>query len=265
MLEIKNLTITSNTATLVENVTITIGLGQWYALVGESGSGKSLTASVIGGLLPDNLEIKSGLIRVGNHDPLTMKKRELSRLLGNDIAYIFQDYNGAFTPFLTIGVQLEEILKAHTKWRRSERRKAVQEGLRKVRLPEKVYKSYPLQLSGGQLQRVAIAAAMLLHPSLLIADEPTTALDSVTAHQILNLIHEFSSECAVLFITHDLRHVKKYATEVGVLKEGNLVETGAKEEVFTAPKHPYTKMLLQSIPELRNASERLINCGYDAL
>ncbi|MYL64404.1 ATP-binding cassette domain-containing protein [Bacillus hwajinpoensis] len=265
MLEIKNLTITSKTTTLVENLTITIDLGQWFALVGESGSGKSLTASAIGGLLPDHLEIKSGFIRVGNHEPLTMKKRELSRLLGNDIAYIFQDYNGAFTPFLTIGAQLEEVLKAHTKWPRAERRKAVQEGLRKVKLPEKVYQSYPLQLSGGQLQRAAIASAMLLNPSLLIADEPTTALDGLTAHHILHLIHELAAECAVLFITHDLRLVKKYATEIGVLKEGTLVETGPKEVLFTTPKHSYTNMLLRSIPDLKNAPERLIACEYDAL
>lgn len=265
MLEIENLSITSKEETLVKNLSMSIQPKEWFALVGESGSGKSLTASAIGGLLPSNLSIKSGSIRVCNQDTLTLKKRQ--SLLGNTIAYIFQDYSGAFTPFLKIGAQLDEVLKTHTSWSRSERRIAVEEVLQKVKLPETVYDKYPLQLSGGQLQRAAISSAMMLKPSLLIADEPTTALDALTAQHVLTLIHELASEagCAVLFITHDLRHVKKHATRVGVLKEGTLVETGTKKEVFTNPKHPYTNMLLRSIPDLKSETTRLITSEYDAL
>lgn len=259
MLRMNNLTIKTEDERIVQNVSLQLFRGDWYALVGESGSGKSITASAIGGLLPGNLQVDYGEIYFKKHDLLYMKKREKSLLLGNDIAYIFQDYTGAFTPFLRIGKQMDEVLRTHTQLLRTERKRKALDALQSVKLEEMIYSSYPCQLSGGQLQRAAIAFAMMLNPSLLIADEPTTALDSITAHHILQLILKLTSDanCAVLFITHDLRLVKKYATKIGVMEKGRIVETGKKNEVLEDPQHPYTKMLLKAIPKLLDTRARL--------
>lgn len=259
MLKITDLTIATPDEILVKDVSLSVASGEWAALVGESGSGKSLSALTIGGLLSGQVSVKKGNITFGEHDLLQIKKRELSRFLGKEIAYVFQDYNSAFTPFLSVGKQMDEVLRTHTKWSRNERLCNALNALKDVKLQESVYRSYPCQLSGGQLQRVAIATSMMLSPSLLIADEPTTALDSITAHHVLELISKLATNanCGVLFITHDLRHVKKYATKIAVMKEGQIVETGTKEKVFKSPQHPYTKRLLQAIPKLNENRTRL--------
>ncbi|MCA0987365.1 ABC transporter ATP-binding protein [Guptibacillus algicola] len=260
MLKISELTIATTNETLVKDVTLSVASGEWVALVGESGSGKSLTALTIGGLLSGQVKVESGSITFGDRDLISMKRKELSRLLGKEISYVFQDYNSAFTPFLSVGKQIDEVLRTHTKWSRHERLGIALNALKDVKLQESVYRSYPCQLSGGQLQRVAIATSMMLSPSLLIADEPTTALDSITAHHVLELLSKLANEanCGVLFITHDLRHVKKYATRIAVMKDGQIVETGTKEKIFTNPQHPYTKSLLKAIPKLNDHRTRLI-------
>ena len=176
------------------------------ALVGESGSGKSITAASIGGLLPSGVTLKGGSI--------IFKQKGEAPILGKDISYIFQDYRSAFTPFLTIGKQFDETIRTHSKLAKKDRTAAIFQALKLVNLPnERVYKSYASQLSGGQLQRAAIALALVMKPALIIADEPTTALDSVSAAEVLQLLHKLKEEagCAILFITHDLRHVRKYA------------------------------------------------------
>ncbi|MFP3121923.1 ABC transporter ATP-binding protein [Ectobacillus funiculus] len=261
ILTIKELTIQHQDNTIVNNVSLTIHEGEWLALVGESGSGKSVTASAIGGLLPDGLEVRLGSILLQNLAVSMLTEKELQNIRGKDISYIFQDYQGAFTPFITIGKQFDEMLKTHTSMSRKERKEYSLLSLKNVQLPEeRVYKSYPFQLSGGQLQRAAIAMAMILKPKLLIADEPTTALDGMTAMSVLELIADLKEQtnCAVLFITHDLRHVRKYADTMAIMLRGEIVEAGEKGAIFEKPQHPYTKQLFTAIPPLRETPARLL-------
>lgn len=259
VLTISNLTINHKEATIVQNIELSVNEGDWLALVGESGSGKSVTASSIGGLLPRELIISSGSIRLGDVNLLNLNKKEFRNFRGKAISYIFQDYQGAFTPFMTIGAQFDEMLKTHTNDSKKQRKERALQSLNVVNLQEeRVYKSYPFQLSGGQLQRAAIAMAMILKPKLLIADEPTTALDSITAANVLRLIADLKQQtnCAVLFITHDLRHVRNYANNVAVMLNGEIVESGAKTAILQQPQHTYTKSLLTAIPSLRGTPER---------
>lgn len=261
ILTIKDLIIQHQDNTIVNNVNLTIHEGEWLALVGESGSGKSVTAAAIGSLLPDELKVQAGSILLQRQDIVRLTEKELQNIRGKDISYIFQDYQGAFTPFITIGKQFDEMLSAHTSMSKKERKEYSLLSLKNVQLPEaKVYKSYPFQLSGGQLQRAAIAMAMLLKPKLLIADEPTTALDGMTAMRILELIADLKEQtnCAVLFITHDLRHVRKYADRMAIMLRGEIVESGEKDSIFEKPGHPYTKQLFAAIPPLRETPLRLL-------
>jgi peptide/nickel transport system ATP-binding protein len=154
------------------------------------------------------------------------------------------------------------LLSYHTDRSKSDRKKAILRSLKNVNLPEdRIYKSYPCQLSGGQLQRAAIAMAMILKPKLLVADEPTTALDSITAAKVLKLIADLKEQtnCAVLFITHDLRHVRKYANKIAVMLDGEIVESGEADVIFQQPQHVYTKQLLAAIPSLRETPSRLLS------
>ncbi|EHS55582.1 ATP-binding cassette domain-containing protein [Paenibacillus sp. Aloe-11] len=260
MLSIKGLTIRSKANTVVDQLELAIRPGEWFALAGESGSGKSMTASAIGGLLPSSFTAH-GVIAWKGNNLLTLSAKQRRSLLGNEISYIFQDYHGAFTPFLRIGSQLDELMHAHGCPDRNARKQRCIEVLEHVQLPaERVYRSYPFQLSGGQLQRAAIAAALLLKPQLLIADEPTTALDTLTAHRVLQLIDRIRMETgiSVLWITHDLRHVRKYADRIAVMRTGSLVESGETQAVLDHPTHPYTRRLLTAIPPLApNAPARL--------
>jgi peptide/nickel transport system ATP-binding protein len=261
VLTISNLTIKHREETLVQNIGLSVKEGDWLALVGESGSGKSVTASSIGGLLPRDLIILSGSIHLGDVNLTNLKEKEWRNFRGKAISYIFQDYQGAFTPFMTIGAQFDEMLKTHSNDSKQLRKERALDSLNNVNLPgERVYKSYPFQLSGGQLQRAAIAMATILKPKLLIADEPTTALDSITAAHVLQLLADLQKQtsCAVLFITHDLRHVRKFANKMAVMRKGEIVESGIKTAVLKHPKHAYTKALIAAIPSLKETKDRLV-------
>lgn len=254
VLEIKHLVIHNKTKQIVKGISLKIEQGQWMALVGESGSGKSITAASIGGLLPSGVTLKGGSI--------IFKRKGEASILGKDISYIFQDYRSAFTPFLTIGKQFDETIRTHSKLSKKERKAAIFQALKAVNLPnERVYKSYASQLSGGQLQRAAIALALVMKPALIIADEPTTALDSVSAAEVLQLLHKLKEEagCAILFITHDLRHVRKYADRAAIMLAGEIVEENSIESLFHAPHHFYTKKLFNAIPSLQKTPDRLLD------
>ncbi|MED3978880.1 ABC transporter ATP-binding protein [Priestia megaterium] len=254
VLEIKHLVIHNKTKQIVKGISLKIEQGQWMALVGESGSGKSITAASIGGLLPSGVTLKGGSI--------IFKGKGEASILGKDISYIFQDYRSAFTPFLTIGKQFDETIRTHSKLSKKERKAAIFQALKAVNLPnERVYKSYASQLSGGQLQRAAIALALVMKPALIIADEPTTALDSVSAAEVLQLLHKLKEEagCAILFITHDLRHVRKYADRAAIMLAGEIVEENSIESLFHAPHHFYTKKLFNAIPSLQKTPDRLLD------
>ncbi|PLR85793.1 MULTISPECIES: ABC transporter ATP-binding protein [Bacillus] len=261
ILTIKDLTVKHRDSTILDQVNLTVQEGEWLALVGESGSGKSVMASAIGGLLPSELMVLSGKIFLDDQEITRFSEKEFQKIRGKEIAYIFQDYQGAFTPFMTIGKQFDEMLKTHTGMSKNERKECALLSLKNVHLSEKrVYKSYPFQLSGGQLQRAAIAMATILKPKLLIADEPTTALDSLTAAKVLELIAELTKQTksAVLFITHDLRHVRKYASNLAIILRGEIVEFGDKKTIIKQPQHLYTKQLFSAVPKLRETPVRLL-------
>ena len=241
----------------VEGVSLTVGKGEIVCVVGESGSGKSVTAFSVMGLLARVLKPVAGSIRLEGEDLLAATPQRLRALRGDRMAMIFQEPMTALNPVLTIGDQIEEVLRIHTDLNQPARRAKVLAVLEAMRLPDpgRMHASYPHQLSGGQRQRVMIAAALILDPVLLIADEPTTALDVTTQAQILKLIKEMQERrgTGVLFITHDFGVVSEIADRVVVMEKGRVVEQGPTTQVLRAPQHPYTRMLIASVPVLKPA------------
>lgn len=237
----------------VRDVSFSLNEGEFLGLVGESGSGKTTVALAILNLIsrPEG-RITQGQIFFGGQDILAMEESRLRSLRGQDISMIFQDPFTSFNPVLTIGEQMEEVLEIHNGKRNKNH---ILEALSKVRLPdaERIYRSYPHQLSGGQRQRAMIAMAILTHPKLLIADEPTTALDVTIQREILDLLSALRKDLkmAILFITHNFGIVANYCDRVLVMKDGAIVEEAPSEQIFRAPQHPYTQNLLRSLPRLR--------------
>ncbi len=238
--------------TVVDDVSLTLEKGAIFGLVGESGCGKSTLAMAIPRLLPRPASnITSGAICFQGKDLLQTPLHELRRIRGKDIGVIFQDPMTALSPLQTIGNQLDELFVLHTSLSRSARREKSLEWLTKAELTntEQLLKAYPFELSGGMQQRVMIAQALALEPALLIADEPTTALDVTTQAKILQLMKKLcAGQTALLLITHDIGVVKQTATEIGVMYAGQLVETASADAFFQAPAHPYARALLNSIP-----------------
>lgn len=251
MLSIRQVSIRSGDKKLADNVSLSIREGDWYALVGQSGSGKTLLSQAIGRMLPPNLQAEGSIFYKGR-DLFVLSPGQMRTIRGLKLSYVFQDYQGSFTPFRTIAQHFEEYQKTHGNADSRARQRSALDALASVGLDETVYKRYPFQLSGGQLQRVSIAMALLLSPDLLIADEVTTALDSVSGHKILELLAKRQKEtgCAILFITHDWRPVKRYANRIAVMKEGQVVEAGEKDHVLGNPQHAYTKQLINAAPTL---------------
>ncbi|WP_413375586.1 ATP-binding cassette domain-containing protein [Alkalihalobacillus sp. 1P02AB] len=261
ILELNGLTIESNEKLIINNVHLHLERGQWHSIIGESGSGKSVTAVAIGRMLPQSLKIKSGKILLEGRNMKTFPAEEMRCIRGHRISYIFQGYTSSFVPFLKIEKQCEDMLKAHTNLTKRERKILMLNAFKELNLPaETVLKSYPCQLSGGQLQRAAIALVTMLEPSIIIADEPTTALDSISAMTVLSLLKKFQQEhgCSILFITHDLRRVKRYTDFISIMKNGEIVEQGCKSRIFDSPQHEYTKQLFSAIPSLYETRERLL-------
>ncbi|MFG1644729.1 ABC transporter ATP-binding protein [Amycolatopsis sp. NPDC049252] len=226
-------------SSLIRDVSFEIGAGERVGLIGESGSGKSLTALAIMGLLPEELHA-SGSVRLGDRELLGMSEKDLSRLRGDELAMVFQEPMTALNPAMRVGRQVTEPGRIHGRRHRAE------ELLAAVGLPGTA-RAYPHQLSGGQRQRVVLAMALANEPSLLICDEPTTALDVTVQAQILALIKtSLSRESALLFITHDLAVVASVCERVLVMLDGEIVEAGSTREVLTSPKHEYTRKLLDA-------------------
>jgi len=239
---------------VVHDIDFSLYENEILAIVGESGSGKSVTSKAIMGLLQDkNTHIK-GRINFEETSLLTLSFKEFAKLRGNDIAMIFQEPMSALNPSLTCGFQVAEILLHHKKVSASEVKKEVLQLFEKVKLPrpQEMYTSYPHQISGGQMQRVVIAMAIACKPKLLIADEPTTALDVTVQKEILQLLKDLQKQTgmSMLFISHDLALVCELADRVLVMYKGDIVEKGTVKEIFEAPKKPYTKALLGSRPKL---------------
>ena len=236
----------------VDGVTFSLEEGEILGLVGESGSGKTVTAMTVSGLLPRRQTQVSGSVILAGREILGSSEAQLRALQGSDLAVVFQEPMTSLNPVLRIGPQVEESLRFHTRLSAGERRQRALEAMAQAELPdpEALYRKYPHELSGGMLQRVMIAAAIVSRPKLLLADEPTTALDVTIQAQILALLKKLSLEnhMAILFISHDLNVVRRLCRRVAVMQRGRLVETGTAEELFRAPREDYTRQLIAAIP-----------------
>ncbi len=257
LLEVKNLNIEFHDHLLPESVVtdvdFSMGEGDILGLVGESGSGKSMTALAIAGLLRRHDMKKTGEILFEGRELLTCPRGELRKIQGNDIGMIFQEPMTSLNPVKKIGWQVGESLRIHTELSDDEIKERVLSMLEEVELdnPQLIYGQYPHELSGGMRQRVMIALAMICKPKILIADEPTTALDVTIQAQIIALLKRLSDKegMAVLFISHDLSLVRMLCERVAVMQHGRIVEQGNTEQIFRHPQEEYTKLLISSIPK----------------
>ncbi|GGG21282.1 oligopeptide transport ATP-binding protein OppD [Lysinibacillus alkalisoli] len=253
----------SGTVQAVRGVNFELFEGETLAIVGESGSGKSVTSNALMKLIPQPPGIyAAGEILLNGTDLIPLTDKEMSKIRGNDISMIFQDPMTSLNPTMKVGKQITEVILQHKTISRSEAKIKAIELLNKVGIPfpEKRYSQYPHEFSGGMRQRVVIAIALAADPKLLIADEPTTALDVTIQAQILELMKEIqeTSKTSIIFITHDLGVVANVADRVAVMYAGQIVEYGTVNDIFYNPKHPYTWGLLGSMPDLDNeAEERL--------
>ncbi len=268
LLEVRNLVTSFRTQTgtvrAVDGVSLRVEPGRTLAMVGESGCGKSVTALSIMRLIPaDNGSIDSGEVRLGGVDLLALPEAEMRHIRGNEISMIFQEPMTALNPVFTVGQQIGEIFKAHRGYTRAEARQASIAMLREVKIPnpEQRVDQYPFQMSGGMLQRVMIAMALACEPRVLIADEPTTALDVTIQAQILRLMQDLQREhgTAILLITHDLGVVAEVADDVLIMYAGRVVEHTDVYSLFESPRHPYTRGLLASIPKLDHRKGEALN------
>ena len=236
----------------VDGLSFSMEEGEIVGLVGESGSGKTVTAMSISGLLPKGKVQTGGSITLDGSEIFQCSEKELLDILGEELGVVFQEPMTSMNPVMRIGPQVEECLRVHTKLSKAERKARALEAMEWAELndPEAVYRKYPHELSGGMLQRVMIAAAIISRPKLLLADEPTTALDVTIQTEILELLKRLNREhgMAVLLISHNLHVVRKLCTRVLVMKRGKLVEDRPVEEIFRDPRHEYTRQLIAAIP-----------------
>jgi len=258
ILEVKDLNVSFDTyggeVRAVRGVNFTLKQGETLAIVGESGSGKSVTSKAIMGIIASNGYVKQGEILFEDRDIAKMNEKELQQMRGSDIAMIFQDPMTSLNPTMKIGKQITECIIKHQGATKEEAKRKAIDLITMVGIeePEKRFNQYPHQFSGGMRQRIVIAIALSCEPKILIADEPTTALDVTMQAQILDLINELQERTgvAVIFITHDLGVVANVADRVSVMYAGKIVEIGTSDEVFYTPRHPYTWGLLASMPSL---------------
>ncbi|MEN6419931.1 MAG: ABC transporter ATP-binding protein [Clostridiaceae bacterium] len=245
----------------VNGVSFDLKKSKTLGLVGETGAGKTTTALSILNLVPNPPGvIKQGTITLDGEDILKMNEEQLQHMRGNDVAMIFQDPMTALNPVMTIGEQIAESIMLHNKVSEAEAMTQVKNMLKMVGISESRVNDYPHQFSGGMRQRVVIAIALACQPKLLLADEPTTALDVTIQAQVLALIKELISgrDMSVLLITHDLGVVAEVCDEVAVMYAGHIVEIGSADEVFNATRHPYTEGLFDSLPNLKQRGEELV-------
>ena len=256
MLDIQELRVSftdrEDTGEVLHGISLHVDEGERLGLVGESGSGKSVTALTVAGLLKRSSVTVSGRVLFRDRDLLQCPRGELRKIQGREIGMVFQEPMTSLDPLMRVGHQVEEVLRIHSQLSAAERKRQALEIMERVGLPnvEECYMKYPHQLSGGQRQRAMIAAALIARPALLLADEPTTALDVTVQAQILELLKELNEDMGVgiLFISHDLHVVKKLCTRVAVMHDGNIVETGPTEEIFDRPREDYTRQLIAAIP-----------------
>lgn len=254
LIDIQNLSIAFKSNEVIHGISYTVSSNEILGIVGESGSGKSVSSLAVLGLLPQKNVTISGEILYRNQNLLTLSNKDFQRIRGNEISMIFQEPMSSLNPSMTCGKQVAEVLLQHQICTKKEVKATVLALFEKVQLPrvEQMYRSYPHQLSGGQKQRVMIAMAIACKPKLLIADEPTTALDVTVQKEIILLLKELQqeTEMGIIFISHDLSLVSEIADRIVVMYKGDIVEAGETHSLFTHPTHEYTKALLQSKPSL---------------
>ncbi|WP_199085801.1 ABC transporter ATP-binding protein [Bosea sp. ASV33] len=262
MLAIEGLTIEIDGNRIVDGVSLGVETGRILAIVGESGCGKSLTALSVLGLLPGAARVAGGSIRLGGRELTGLSEAELSQVRGNDAAIIFQEPVASLNPLMRVGEQVEEALLLHRGLSHAEAREEAIAIMARVGIPDPARRArqYPFELSGGMCQRIMIASALICRPSLLIADEPTTALDVTIQAQILELMRRLRDEVgsAVVLITHDMGVVADLADDVCVMYGGRIVESGPVDAIFAEPSHPYTRLLLGTIPKLDGARKTVL-------
>ena len=257
LLDVENLSVSfqnnEKETPILKNLNFKLNSNSITAIVGESGSGKSITSLSIMGLLPSKIsKITGGSIKFKTKELVGLNQKDFQFIRGNEIAMIFQEPMSSLNPSMRCGIQVEEILKKHTVYRPDETRAEILALFNKVKLPnpERIYKAYPHEISGGQKQRVMIAMAIACKPKILIADEPTTALDVTVQQEILDLIKAIQeeTEMSVLFISHDLSLVSQFANDVIVMYKGEIVEKNSVQNIFNTPQHTYTKALISARP-----------------
>ena len=267
VLEIKNLTLkTTNGKTLVDNISFYLKQGEILGILGESGSGKSITVNSIIKLLPTQIKITEGKILLSNENGtiniLELNNKEIKRIRGGKISIIFQEPMTSFNPRLKLGHQVEEVLKIHKPTlNKKERKKLIYNFFSEVKILEyeKIYNSYPFEVSGGQKQRVMIAMALIAQPSIIVADEPTTAVDITIQRKIIDLLKKLKEKhkISLIFISHDIGVLANVTDRLMVMYKGKIVETGATNEILKSPSHPYTQGLIACRPPINNRPYRL--------
>lgn len=265
LLELKNVTTEFKTDagvfSAIKEVSFSVRKGETLCVVGESGSGKTITSLSTMQLLPSNGKVISGEIYFKNNNLLTMSRKQISKIRGKSFAMIFQDPMSALDPVFTCGSQIVEAILVHKKASKKEAYDRTIQLLNQVKIPhpERVFHSYPHELSGGMCQRIVIAMALSCDPELLIADEPTTALDVTVQAQILNLLNQIKEErnMGLVLITHDLGVVAEVADRVAVMYAGQVVEESDVNTIFHNPKHPYTRGLIKSVPKINQSTKEL--------
>jgi len=264
LLEIKDLavqySVDKNVVKAVNGISLTVNEGDTLGLVGETGAGKTTTALSIMGLVPDPPgKVVSGEVLLNGENLLKKSNKEMRRIRGKDLAMIFQDPMTSLNPVITVGEQIMEVIQLHEKSGRAEAEEKARHMLELVGIPGERYGEYPHQFSGGMKQRVIIAIALACNPKVLIADEPTTALDVTIQAQVLDMMRKLKETygTAMILITHDLGVVAEVCNDVAIMYAGEIVEKGTLKDIYESPAHPYTIGLFQSIPDLDVESERL--------
>ncbi|CAM3658385.1 ABC transporter ATP-binding protein [Marinicrinis lubricantis] len=267
LLKIDNLTLSfkqaAGSVTALQGVSLELGKGEILGLVGESGSGKSLTALSVMKLLPEQAKFDEGNITLEDMSLKDLSEKEMRKIRGNQVSMVFQEPMTALNPLIHVGKQIEELLFLHKKSSKSERKEKVIQLLKSVGIPEPElrYRQFPSELSGGMRQRIMIAMALACDPKVIIADEPTTALDVTIQAQILDLLKEIKEkfQTSILLITHDMGVIADVADRVAVMYAGRVMEMANAEELLERPLHPYTVGLLNSIPDITSDSEEELN------
>ncbi|MDO5047612.1 MAG: ABC transporter ATP-binding protein [Anaerococcus sp.] len=267
LLEVKDLTVAFPTENgeknAVSHISFDLNEKDFVGLVGESGSGKTVATQTILGIESSEALVKSGSCKLNGIEVLGLSDKEWSKYRARNIATVFQEPASALNPLIKVGKQIEEVLKIHYDFSREKREEIVLETMRKCGLKdvEKLYKKYPHELSGGMQQRIVIAMSLVANPNVLIADEPTTALDAKVQAQIIDLFKDISRiyKGAIVFISHDLNLIETISKKVMIMYAGRIVERGFTKEVISDPLHPYTKALLKAVPNYKKRGEALYN------